>query len=35
VLGDADACPSAEGFFAVDLVLAGDLGIEQVEAHVR
>jgi hypothetical protein len=35
VLGDADACPSAEDFLAVDLMLAGDHGIEQVEAHVR
>jgi hypothetical protein len=35
VLGDADECPSAEDFFAVDLVLAGDYGIEQVDAHVR
>jgi hypothetical protein len=35
VLGEADTCPDTEDFFAVDLVLAGDDGLEQVEAHVR
>jgi hypothetical protein len=35
VLGEADTCPDTEDFFAVDLVLAGDDGIEQVDAHVR
>jgi hypothetical protein len=35
VLGDADTCPDTEDYFAVDLVLAGDDGIEQVDAHVR
>jgi hypothetical protein len=35
VLGDADACPSTEGFFAIDLVLAGDDRIEQMEAHIQ
>jgi hypothetical protein len=35
VLGGADTCPDNEDFFAVDLVLAGDDGVEQVEAHVR
>jgi hypothetical protein len=35
VLAHGDECPSAEDFFAVDLVLAGDHEIEQVDAHVR
>jgi hypothetical protein len=35
VLGEADTCPDTEDFFAVDLVLVGDDGREQVEAHVR
>jgi hypothetical protein len=35
VLGEADTCPDTEDFFAVDLVLVGDDGLEQVEAHVR
>jgi hypothetical protein len=35
VLGEADSCPDTEDFFAVDLVLDGDDGLEQVEAHVR
>jgi hypothetical protein len=35
VLGDADACPDTEDLFAIDLVLAGDHGIEGVVAHLR
>jgi hypothetical protein len=34
VLGDADDCPSSEEFFAIDLVFADGVSIDEVEARI-